>query len=53
MALQCDYIEQEAGESNRRDCDVPAFISKLLSGWACNVTLHRLKLIFFGEQSKV
>ena len=31
MALQCDYIEQEAaeGESNRRDCDVPAaFISK-------------------------
>ena len=31
MALQCDYIEEQGaagGESNRRDCDVPAFISK-------------------------
>ena len=28
MALQCDYIEQQGGESNRIDCDVPAFISK-------------------------
>ena len=53
MALQCDYIEQHAGESNRIDCDVPAFISKpprLRMQCYAEIETH---CFILSEQSKV